>query len=126
MAKKAALVLGIVFVIVGVLGFIPNPIVGEDAYFHTNIVHDIAHLLIGIVMVALAGSAPNGVMISFGVVYGLLAIMGYTMESPLLGLIEINGNDNWLHIAFAVVLLGLGFSLKKEPSSMTASATPAM
>jgi hypothetical protein len=50
MAKTLALVFGVVFVVAGILGFIPNPIVGRDALFHTNAVHNLVHLIIGAVL----------------------------------------------------------------------------
>jgi hypothetical protein len=59
MAKTLALVFGIVFIVVGILGFIPNPIVGHDALFHTNSVHNLVHLIIGIVLLIGAGAGEG-------------------------------------------------------------------
>jgi len=118
MAKKFIMVIGLVFVLVGALGFFSNPIVGASGFFETNVTHNIAHLLIGVMMLAMAPSAPNTALNIFGVVYLLLAILGFVMTSPLLGLVAINSADNWLHVVLGVVLLVAGMTLKNEVSAM--------
>ena len=124
MAKKIAMTLGVVFVLVGVLGFFPNPIVGANGFFLANYTHDIVHLLIGVVMIIMAAQGESSAamsMIIFGIVYALIAILGFVMTSPLLGLVTYNAADNWLHVVLAVVLLIAGFSLKPK-MAMTTSA----
>lgn len=123
MAKKLAMVFGVVFVLVGLLGFISNPIVGAHGYFFTNHTHDIVHLLVGIVMIIMSaqGEAAGAMSLTiFGVVYLLIAVLGFVMKTPLLGLVAYNGADNWLHVVLGVVLLAAGLSLKKG------SAAPSM
>ena len=118
------MILGIVFVIVGVLGFIENPIVGEYGYFMTNAVHNLAHLLIGIIMLVMASKGEASAAMSmtiFGVVYLLLAVLGFVMSSPLLGLVEYNAADNWLHVVLGVVLLVLGMTNKGSAPAMPSS-----
>jgi uncharacterized membrane protein YbaN (DUF454 family) len=44
-AKTAALVLGIVFLAVGILGFFPNPLVSPTGLFVVNTAHNIIHLV---------------------------------------------------------------------------------
>ena len=52
----------------------------------------------------------------FGVVYGLVAILGFFAgDQPLLGMIAHNMADTWLHVAIAVVSLWLGFGTKAPP-----------
>ena len=53
-AKTGALVLGVVFVLVGIAGFVPNPLVGPNGIFVTNAMHDYVHIGSGAVLV-LAG-----------------------------------------------------------------------
>jgi uncharacterized protein DUF4383 len=117
MSKNLLWVFGVVFVLVGVLGFIPNPIVGHsmDALFMTNTLHDIVHLLFGVVMIWAAVSAPEKASTVFkvsGAIYLLLAVLGFLMipsGGNLLGLVTMNMADHWLHVVLGVVILGAGF-----------------
>jgi hypothetical protein len=124
-AKMVALVLGIIFVIVGLLGFVPNPLVGMGALFDANAVHNLLHLVIGLVLIGVAIWAPaqSAMWLKiWGAAYLVLAILGFVMTSPVLGIIEINGADNWLHIVLGVVLLAAGFWAKNESMSMGSPA----
>ncbi len=116
MTKKLAVVFGIVFVIVGLLGFIQNPIVGAGAFFHTDAMHNAFHLLVGIVLL-IAGA--NGIKASalwlkiFGIVYLVLFLDGL-VQPELLGFIEANNADAWLHLVLGVVLLVAGYSSRSD------------
>ncbi len=113
MDKKITMVLGIVFVLVGLLGFISNPIVGSTGYFHTDMIHNVVHLLVGIVMLIMAGSQAVLALNLFGAIYVVLAIIGFVQGGDkLLGFVGYNAMDNWLHLVLGVVLLALGMSLK--------------
>jgi hypothetical protein len=119
MAKTLSLVFGVVFVLVGVLGWIPNPIVGPSGIFETNFMHDLVHLVIGLVFLYVAFMAVHQATLAFkvvGVVYLLIAVLGFFMAphgGALLGLVHTNAADHWLHVVLGVVLLGLGFMLPK-------------
>jgi hypothetical protein len=119
MAKKLAVLFGIVFVLVGVLGFIPNPIVGATALFVTDALHNIVHLLIGVVLLIVAMSAPEKSSLwlkIFGVIYLLLAVLGFILNpsgGALLGLVMMNTADHWLHVVLGVVLLIAGIVSNK-------------
>ncbi|MBI2485768.1 MAG: DUF4383 domain-containing protein [Deltaproteobacteria bacterium] len=116
MAKTLALVFGIVFVVVGILGFVPNPIVGHDALFHTNSVHNLVHLIIGIVLLIGAGAGEGlskTLLLVIGVVYLLVAVLGFlavdeTGKGMILNLVAINKADNLLHLVLGVVFIGAG------------------
>lgn len=122
MVKKLAVVFGVLFLLVGVLGFVSNPIVGGMGMFHTNMLHNVVHLVIGLglLMAAKNEMAAKRWMKIFGVVYLLVAVLGFLMvgsgEGMLLGLVAINGADNWLHLVLGVVLLLLGMAGKKTMS----------
>lgn len=118
MAKTLVWVFGIVFVLVGILGWVPNPIVGPGAMFETNTMHDLVHLVIGVVFILVALLAADKSALSLkviGVVYLLVAVLGFVMVpqgGSLLGLVETNMADHWLHVVLGVVLIGAGFLAK--------------
>lgn len=119
MAKTFALIFGIVFLLVGILGYFPNPIVGESAYFHTDGMHNIVHLVSGAFFLLVALFAPMYAalaMMIFGVVYLLVAILGFIGMDPVLGFIEVNGADNFLHLALGVVIGLVGLMTGKKNS----------
>ncbi len=119
MIRTVALVYGVVFLVVGILGFIPGATV-EGEYllgiFGVNALHNVVHLLFGVLGIAAAltrWSRPyfQGV----GVIYLLLGVMGfipglYLGDDMLLGLVHINLADNLLHLALGGVAAYFGFS----------------
>ncbi len=126
MVKKLAIVFGIVFVVVGLLGFISNPIVGDAGIFHTNALHNIVHLLVGIILLCVAKNEKNAAkaMKIFGIVYLLLAILGF-ISLDILSFISANGADNILHLVLGIVLLVVGMKASKgAPMKMSSPMTP--
>ena len=114
MAKKLAMVFGIVFVLVGLLGFISNPIVGSMGFFLTDTIHNIVHLLVGVLLLIGAGMGARSSALwlkIFGVVYLVLFIDGLVQPS-LLGFIAANTADTYLHLVLGIVLLIAGMSSK--------------
>lgn len=112
-ARTAAFVIGIVFLIVGVLGYVPNPIVGPTGLFMTNNLHNLVHIISGIVLllgVYTSLGSSNALKI-IGIVYGIVAICGFVMPDLVAGLIMNNMADRWLHVLLAVVILASGFGL---------------
>lgn len=121
MAKTLALVFGYVFLIVGILGFFSNPIVGQSGIFHTDLNHNIVHLLSGIIFLWVgyaAASKAGTVMKIFGVVYLLVAVLGFVLApngGSILGLIDTNVADTYLHVVLGVVILLAGIKASKSP-----------
>jgi hypothetical protein len=116
-AKTAALVLGFVFIIVGALGYVPNPIVGPSGNFVTNTVHNLIHIGSGIVLLLGAYSSLGSSLALkvIGVVYAIVAVLGFLMPGDMmLGMVAMNGADRWLHVALAIVILYAGFGLPIE------------
>ena len=116
-AKNAATVLGAVLVLVGLLGFIPNPLVSPTGIFAVNTAHNLVHLVSGAFLLAGAFTALGaGLALKiFGVVYALVALLGLvTGGDMLLGVIQVNAADHWLHVALAVVILAAGFLLPDD------------
>lgn len=124
MTKTLAKVFGWVFILVGVLGFFGNPIVGQMGLFHANVAHNIVHLLLGIILLLASGTEAKAALWLkiVGVVYLLVAILGFLMTpamgtTNLLGFVEINGADNWLHVVLGVVVFLSGFAGGKNMAS---------
>jgi len=118
-AKTAALVLGIVFVAAGILGFFPNPLVSPTGLFAVNTAHNLVHLVSGVVLLAGVYSALGASLALkiIGVIYGLVAVLGLILGGPmLLGLVAVNHADHWLHVVLAAVILAAGFLLEDEPA----------
>ena len=120
--KTAAILIGLVFLVVGALGFISNPIVGESdtAIFQADKVHNLVHIVSGVLFLLVAMSAPSatgGFLKLFGIVYlGLgiwgLVTIGDASMTTLLGFLHVNANDNYLHIGLGAVIFLAGFLRK--------------
>ena len=128
MAKRFSTIYGALFVIVGIMGFLDNPLIGEHGFFMTNAAHDWTHILIGAVLLW-AGQqnerAAYGSLMGTGALYALLALMGYATagaegHATLLGIVHINGNDNWLHVLLAVVLIVSALSTRRNVRAVAA------
>jgi hypothetical protein len=124
-AKTAALILGVVFIIVGVLGYIKNPLVGEYGIFLTNNTHNLVHIISGIFLLIGVYTAltPSLALKILGVVYAIVAILGFVMmkggDGVMFG-IAMNMMDHWLHVVLAIVILAAGFGLAPGPRTAIA------
>lgn len=124
MIKNLAWVLGIVFVAVGILGFVPGVTVNNHllGIFEVDTVHNIIHLVTGLVFIwgALASAATTQMVFKVvGVVYAIVAVVGFVQGDTVLGLISTNMADHILHIVLAVVILYIGFGMKGEKKMMS-------
>lgn len=119
MVKTASLIFGIVFLAIGVLGFVPalTPDGMLLGIFHVDAVHNIIHLASGAAALLAASSASYARLYFkvFGVVYAIVAVGGFLPflqfgeEMKLLGLTHMNLADNLLHVAIAAGALYFGF-----------------
>lgn len=138
--QKVALVFGLVFLLVGVAGFIPGVTQNHDTLmfagheseamllglFQVSVLHNMVHLLFGIVGLAVAARAVASRMylIWGGVIYAVLWIYGlFTagMTDPL-NFVPLNTADNWLHAGLAVAMILLGIFI---PRASPVRADPA-
>jgi Domain of unknown function (DUF4383) len=119
-AKMAATVLGIVLVVVGLLGFVNNPVLG---IFLVNPLHDVIHIVTGLVLLAGAYSSLGSSLALkiIGIVYAIVAVIGFfmVMDGMMLGM-AMNEADKWLHVVLAVVILIAGFTLPDDKMAMRA------
>ena len=122
-ARSAAILFGVVFVLVGILGYVPNPIVGPNAIFVTNGTHNLIHIVSGIVLLAGAYSSLGSSLALkiIGIVYGLVAVLGFAMMNDMmLGMVAMNAADRWLHVVLAAVILIAGFGLSDQAKTAAA------
>ncbi len=110
------MILGVVLVLVGILGFFNDPVLGV---FEVDAVHNIIHLATGILALIFSRSASQTMMFGkiFGIVYALVAIVGFVQADTVLNIITVNMSDNILHVVLAVVFLWMGFSKGGSSSS---------
>jgi Domain of unknown function (DUF4383) len=116
MLKIAATIFGAAFLIAGLLGFVPAAAPNGMLFgiLHINAVHNIVHLLTGAVALFAAYSGARASQLFFqvfGVIYGLVAILGFMAgDRHILGIIANNLADAWFHLIVAAVSLYLGFA----------------
>jgi hypothetical protein len=123
MLRKAALLFGVVFVLIGALGFVPALTPVDDAgmplllgLFMVGVLHNIIHLASG-VAAFLGSKSEEGASLYFkvfGVIYAIVTVVGFIQGDTVLGLIHVNLADNILHLAIAAATLGLGFGVKPK------------
>jgi hypothetical protein len=138
--QSAALLAGIVFLVVGILGFVPGVTThyGDLSFaghgsgakllgiFQTSILHNIVHLLFGLVGIAMARSweGARTFLIGGGVVYLVLFVYGLLAHGDSsTNFIPVNSADNVLHVAFGVTMIALGVTLGRKliPTDRTAT-----
>ena len=93
------------------MGFVSDPLLG---IFEVDSLHNIIHILSGalaLVAVSMGASAMTTYSRVFGIVYALVAVLGFVSGTTVLGLIAVNLADNVLHLVLAVVFLYLGFGI---------------
>jgi hypothetical protein len=123
-----ALVYGIVFLLVGIAGFVPGfvapPEAGRDltiatgfgrlfSLFPVNLLHNLVHVAFGIWGLAAYRSFPASRTYAraVAVIYGVLTVMGLIpVLATTFGLIPLYGHDVWLHALLAVVAAYFGWA----------------
>jgi hypothetical protein len=123
MAKTLGMLFGIVFLAIGILGFVPGITKDEMllGIFHVNAVHSVVHIVSGAIFLfaSMAGAGAARLWFQlFGVIYALVAVLGFMNgDKPILGLISSSTNNTWLHVVLAVVMLAIGFGTPKQASA---------
>jgi hypothetical protein len=129
--QLAALVVGAVFLLVGVLGFIPGITTNFDSMtfaghqseamllgvFQVSVLHNIVHLLFGVAGLAMARTVAGArnFLIYGGVIYAVLWLYGLLIDqSSAANFVPVNTADNWLHFVLAVGMIALGFLVGRE------------
>ena len=112
-AQWYCLLAGLSLLLAGVFGFLSDSRfdtgdgVQGDLFlgFEVNAVHNLIHVASGLVLLAASPkrASARAIALAFGLVYGLVAIIGLIDGEDVLGLIPINSADNLLHIALAAL-----------------------
>lgn len=111
--RNITLIFGITFILVGVIGFIPNPLVAPNGLFAVNAVHNLIHIVLGSAF--LLGAArfkgrEDKVLKFFGLGGLAVTAVGFlTRGDMMLGIIHVNPADHWLHLGLGLVVLAAGF-----------------
>jgi len=114
MLQRIAQVFGVVFVLIGILGFVPalTPNGLLFGVFAVNGMHNLVHLLTGIIAFIVAytsAAASRRFFQVLTVVYGLVAILGFAMGHGYMFGMAHNPADAWLHLAITLASLYYGF-----------------
>ena len=129
--QAASALVGAVFLLVGVLGFIPGvttgygglEAAGHDSHaellgiFQVSILHNVVHLLFGVAGLALARSAATArsFLIGGGVVYLVLWLYGLVVDkTSQANFVPLNTADDWLHFVLGLGMIALGVVLGKR------------
>ena len=123
--RNAAKAVGAVFLLVGILGFIPGitqhiyPISfaghgGNDTLiglFKVSVLHNIVHLLFGVAGLAMAKTTRSATtyLVGGGIIYLVLAIYGAVIDTgSAANFVPVNTADNWLHLVLGIGMVALG------------------
>jgi hypothetical protein len=124
----ASLAVGVVFLLVGVLGFIPGITTNYEALggaghhsgamllglFNVSVLHNIVHLAFGVAGVVMARTAAlaRAYLIGGGVIYAVLFVYGMVIDhDSAANFVPVNQADNWLHLGLAIGMIALGVLL---------------
>ncbi len=130
--QKAAALVGVVFLAVGVLGFIPGITSHYSSMrfaghlseakllglFQVSVLHNVVHLLFGIAGLALVRSirGAKSYLVIGGIVYALLFVYGVAVPmSSGANVVPLNTADNILHLLLALGMIALGALLTRRP-----------
>ncbi|QFU91862.1 DUF4383 domain-containing protein [Amycolatopsis sp. YIM 10] len=126
--QLVSMIYGVVFLLVGALGFVPGVTTGFDTLtfaghesaalllgvFAVSVLHNLVHLLFGAAGLVLARtpSGARGFLLGGGVVYLVLWLYGLFIDhGSSANFVPVNAADNWLHLGLAVTMIAFGLAL---------------
>lgn len=125
--QLVALVFGIVYVAVGLLGFAVTGGVGfaetegrNLIIFELNPLHNIVHLLIGALLLVGSRSLASAKAVNIGVggAYLLVGVLGLVVSGGSANILALNAPDHALHFASALLLLGVGVTQDRRARAL--------
>ena len=128
--QVVALLAGAVFLLVGVLGFVPGittsysdlSLAGRQSQaqllglFQISVLHNLVHALFGVagLLAARTVSGARGFLLGAGAIYLVLTVYGFAIgSSSPANFVPVNAADNLLHLGLGVGMLAAGFVLGK-------------
>ncbi|WP_346533395.1 DUF4383 domain-containing protein [Micromonospora sp. DPT] len=131
--RRAAQAAGVVFLLIGVLGFIPGittdygtmKFAGHDSeakllgLFQVSILHNLVHLAYGVAGLALARtvSGARTFLLAGGALYLVLWLYGVVVDHDSgANFVPLNNADDWLHLFLGVGMIALGLALTRRPA----------
>lgn len=129
--QQAALLVGSVFLLVGILGFIPGITTSYGAMefashesgakllgiFQISILHNLVHLAFGVAGLALARTASGAYsyLLGGGAIYLVLWIYGLVVSHASdANFVPLNTADDWLHFGLGIAMIGLALFLGRR------------
>jgi hypothetical protein len=140
-AQSAAASVGVVFLLVGILGFVPGVTSNYDTLtfagheseaellgiFQVSILHNLVHLLFGVAGLAAARQVRHVVpyLVGGGVIYLVLTVYGVLIDHGSdANFIPVNSADNWLHLVLGAGMVALGLIIQRQLRTNATSAKP--
>ena len=121
MAKTLTNIFAIIFILLGLLGFVSNPLIGINALFATDAMHNVLHLVLGVVLLLVAFWANKNLLLWLKIIGALVFLLGvfgiFTVPSTggtLLGFAFTNGASNWFHLIIGVAIFASGIYGKND------------
>jgi len=132
LVSTVAMVVAIVFLLVGVLGFIPGitsdystmSFAGHDSQakllgiFQVSVLHNIVHLLFGIAGLAMARTVggARAYLVGGGAIYLVLWLYGLVIDhGSAANFVPVNTGDDWLHLLLGIGMIALGLLTTRRP-----------
>lgn len=129
--QRAAQLVGFVFLLVGVLGFIPGvttdygsmEIASHESgaellgLFQISVLHNLVHLVYGLTGLALAGTAAAAYsyLLVGGAVYLVLWVYGLSVgDDSDANFVPLDTADDWLHFALGIAMIALALALGRR------------
>lgn len=138
----ATLAVGAVFLLVGVLGFVPGVTTHYDSMtaaghhsnamllglFNVSVLHNVVHLIFGVAGLVLARSAvlARSYLVGGGAIYLVLFVYGLVVDhDSSANFVPLNTADNWLHLVLGAGMIALGVPLGSRASRTSGTASRA-
>ena len=129
--QAASALVGAVFLLVGVLGFVPGITTNYDSLqgagheshaellglFQVSVLHNVVHLLFGVAGMALArtASTARAFLVGGGAIYLVLWLYGLVVDkASQANFVPLNAADDWLHFVLGLGMIALGVVLGRR------------
>lgn len=129
--QRASQAVGAVFLLVGILGFIPGITTNYESLamaghgsgalllgiFQVSVLHNLVHLLFGVagILMARTHTQSRNFLLYGGIVYLVLWLYGLFVghDTPA-NFVPVNTADNWLHLALGLGMVALALILSRD------------